>query len=257
MVESDVGIGAAQPLYLAVAGRIAKRIASGEHAVGSMLPTEAELCDQFSASRFTVREAVKQLQQRGLVVTRRGMGTEVVARRPAGAARFSYSFDSVLEFLHSALATRLVDIEAEDVVADRAIAEVMNCKPGEPLLRLRGTRVLLTPKRRPGKSVALSEIHVLGTYSDIRNDLAKLDTAISTLIERRYGVSPVSIEQAIEPCAVTKAEGEILHVPAGSLGLRIARRYFDAKGRIYESTSSVQAGQQARLTMSIRSNHSG
>jgi len=239
-----------------MAERLADSIADGQYPVGTMLPTEGELCDQFNASRFTVREAVKQLQGLGLVVTRRGTGTEVVAKKPTSGGRFGYSFDSIPDFLHSARSTRLVNIEAEDVRATAEIAAAMNCKVREPLLRLRSTRVLLTQKGRTGRLLALTEVHLLGAYAGIRSDLANLDTTISALIERRYGVSPSSIEQTMEPCVLSAAEARALNVPSGSLGMRICRRYFDAKGRIFEHAVSVQGGDESRLTMMIRSNRS-
>jgi DNA-binding GntR family transcriptional regulator len=253
MAESRLGVRIAQPLYLAVAERLAEGIAAGEYVVGTMLPTESELCTRFNASRFTVREAVKQLQALGLVVTRRGTGTEIVAQRPTSGGRFSYSFDSVPDFLHSARATRLVNIVAEDVLADRALVTAMGCKLRDPLLRLRGTRVLLTPKRRPGRPVAVTEVHVLGAYGGIRGELANLDTSISALIEKNYGVRPASIEQIIEPCVVSASDAETLNVASGSLGIRVTRRYFDSKGGVFEHATSVQAGEDSRLTMTIRS----
>lgn len=252
MSESHLGVRIAQPLYLAVAERLAEGIASGEYAVGARLPTESELCERFNASRFTVREAVKQLQNLGLVVTRRGMGTEVVAQRPTSGGRFSYSFDSVVDFLHSARATRMVNIVAEDVIADRMLADAMGCKVKDSLLRLRATRVLLTPKRRPGRAVAAVEVHLLGAYSGIRSDLDNLDTTISSLIERRYGVTPASIEQTIEPCVITSQEARVLDVPVNSLGIRVTRRYIDNKGKVFEYATSVQGGEDSRLTMTIR-----
>jgi DNA-binding GntR family transcriptional regulator len=240
-----------------MAERLAAAIAAGEYAVGSKLPTEGELCEQFNASRFTVREAVKQLQALGLVVTRRGTGTEIVARKPTSGGRFSYSFDSIPNFLHSARSTRLVNITAEDVVADAEIAGAMNCKLREPLLRLRSTRVMLTQKGRNGRPLALTEVHLLGAYGGIRANLVNMDTTISELIEHRYGVSPASIEQTMEPRALSAAEARALGVPSGSLGMRIVRRYFDAKGRIFEHAVSVQGGDESRLTMMIRTNRPG
>ena len=118
MAESAHRIRRAQPLYLQVAERLAAGIATGQYPVGSLMPPEAELCKQFSASRFTVREAVKQLQSLGLVATRHGTGTEVLSQRPMGG-RFVYSFDTVRDFRQSVGQTRLVDITGEEVLADR------------------------------------------------------------------------------------------------------------------------------------------
>jgi GntR family transcriptional regulator of arabinose operon len=55
-------------------------ILSGAYAVGQRIPTEAELCEQFDACRQTVSQAVRQLEQQGLVSRRRGAGTFVQRR---------------------------------------------------------------------------------------------------------------------------------------------------------------------------------
>jgi GntR family transcriptional regulator len=67
----------ANPMYRQIAEDLRGRIESGELAPGSQLPTELELRDQYSASRNTVRDAIKWLTNLGLVVTRPGQGTFV------------------------------------------------------------------------------------------------------------------------------------------------------------------------------------
>ena len=56
-----------RPLYQTVAEQLTSAIEQGRYPVGSMLPTEAELCTQFAVSRQTVREATRLLLQLGLV----------------------------------------------------------------------------------------------------------------------------------------------------------------------------------------------
>jgi GntR family transcriptional regulator len=70
----------ADPLYRRIAEDLRQRIASGELAPGTQLPTELELREQYQASRNTVRDAVKSLINRRLVTTRPGQGTFVVDR---------------------------------------------------------------------------------------------------------------------------------------------------------------------------------
>lgn len=55
------------PAYKVVSGAIEQRIVSGELAPGTQLPTEQELAEQFGVNRSTVREAIRQLEQEGLV----------------------------------------------------------------------------------------------------------------------------------------------------------------------------------------------
>jgi len=71
-------------LYERVAAEIARRIASGEYAVGRRLPAERELAQLHSVSRPTVREAIIALELDGLLDVRTGSGVYVIARHPKG-----------------------------------------------------------------------------------------------------------------------------------------------------------------------------
>jgi DNA-binding FadR family transcriptional regulator len=63
-----------------VVDELAHRIISGAFPEGSVLPTEPVLCEQFGFSRTVIREALKQLDERGLVRVEQGRGTTVQAR---------------------------------------------------------------------------------------------------------------------------------------------------------------------------------
>ncbi len=71
----------ANPMYRQIAEDLRGQIESGELARGSQLPTELELREKYSASRNTVRDAIKWLTTLGLVETRPGQGTFVVEVR--------------------------------------------------------------------------------------------------------------------------------------------------------------------------------
>ncbi len=60
-----------------VVEQLAEKIQSGELEVGKKLPTESEFVEAFGVSRSVIREAISQLQARGLVETRHGVGTFV------------------------------------------------------------------------------------------------------------------------------------------------------------------------------------
>lgn len=68
------------PMYRQIAEDLRQKIEAGELTGGSQLPTELELRELYDASRNTVRDAVKWLINRGLVETRQGQGTFVVAK---------------------------------------------------------------------------------------------------------------------------------------------------------------------------------
>ena len=60
------------PAYKAVSAEIERIIVSGELEPGAALPTEAELAQQFGVNRSTLREAIRQVEQEGLVERREG-----------------------------------------------------------------------------------------------------------------------------------------------------------------------------------------
>jgi len=74
--------GSARPARLAtvVVEELATRIVAGTLPQGSVLPTEAVLCDEFGFSRTVLREGLKLLEERGLVRVEQGRGTTVQAR---------------------------------------------------------------------------------------------------------------------------------------------------------------------------------
>jgi DNA-binding FadR family transcriptional regulator len=65
-------------LAIVVTAELVRRVVHGDYPVGSTLPAEHALCAAFSVSRTVVREAVKVLQEKGLVQIRQGSGTTVL-----------------------------------------------------------------------------------------------------------------------------------------------------------------------------------
>lgn len=70
-------LGARKPLPTRLADDLRSRLVSHEWAPGERLPTEAELVESYGVSRTTVRQALKTLESRGLIVTRQGRGSFV------------------------------------------------------------------------------------------------------------------------------------------------------------------------------------
>lgn len=77
----------ARSLASGVVDAFAERIRDCRLAVGSKLPTEAEIMAEFGVSRTVVREALSKLQAGGLVETRHGVGTFVLGDGEAAAIR--------------------------------------------------------------------------------------------------------------------------------------------------------------------------
>lgn len=68
------------PLYTQAADYVAAQIASGALVVGDRLPAERDLADQWGVAYLTVRRAMRELRERGLVTSVVGKGTFVIGR---------------------------------------------------------------------------------------------------------------------------------------------------------------------------------
>ncbi|HDX4745035.1 TPA: FadR family transcriptional regulator [Enterobacter kobei] len=71
-------LAAQKNLSYVLAEKLAQRILAGKYAPGSILPGEMELGEQFGVSRTAVREAVKTLTAKGMVLPRPRIGTRVM-----------------------------------------------------------------------------------------------------------------------------------------------------------------------------------
>jgi DNA-binding GntR family transcriptional regulator len=130
------------PLADLVRSELKQLIVSGKAPVGSRLPSESDLCDQYNVSRITLREAVQGLVQEGYVVRRQGSGT-YVTRRPALHNSLDTNF-SYTEYLAHAgiragrkvLSARMVDANAETAEAlaldsDNRVVEVRRLRTAD------------------------------------------------------------------------------------------------------------------------------
>jgi DNA-binding FadR family transcriptional regulator len=115
-----------RPLSTQLTDRLASMILNeGVYSPGSQLPTERELSEILGASRTSIREATKQLEARGILVIKRGVGTFVsdnpgVTRDPLGVDNES-DIISVLEDWYSV--RMILEGEAMELVAKNATDE--------------------------------------------------------------------------------------------------------------------------------------
>ncbi|WP_211745790.1 GntR family transcriptional regulator [Paenibacillus sp. Marseille-Q4541] len=66
------------PLYLQLKKIIRDRIVHGRYPIGSLIPSEPQLEQEFKVSKMTVRNAIQELQQEGYVLKQSGVGTTVL-----------------------------------------------------------------------------------------------------------------------------------------------------------------------------------
>jgi DNA-binding GntR family transcriptional regulator len=222
-----------QPRYLQVANTLLNEIKTGRYPVGSFLPTEFELCDQFGVSRFTVREAIKQLVQQGLLVRCRGVGTQVCA---ASSNRGYVQVMSELSDLNQYVSETYLQVETSQVMAvQEPKAALLRASAGETWLHVDGLRFT----REGDLPISHTEIYIAPQFRSIRGVQGKMFRPIYVMLEEQFRATIGVVEQEIQPVQITDDLCRRLRVPVRSLGLLLTRRYLDERGELVELAVSV------------------
>lgn len=229
------------------------RIANGDAAVGSLLPTELELCEQYGVARYTVRRALAHLQELGLISRRKNVGSRVLASRPTTG--FTQSLASVEDLTQFGARHVRVVREIAHVVLDAKQAALLECPVGTPCLRISSLR-MDGGKARP---IGWTDVYIDPAYEDV-GKLARQqpEVLVSTLIESRHGRRIARIRQDIRASAIPQRLAAELGAAEGSPALQIVRRYFDLAGRLFEITVTMHPAERFTFSMDLnRSREAG
>jgi DNA-binding GntR family transcriptional regulator len=239
--------------YAQVARDLAEGIGNGRFPVGSLLPKELELCEQYAASRHTVRAAIRELQELGLVSRKKKAGTRVEAASASSGYRQSLaSVEDLVQF--GAAHTRVVQ-KIEEIVADKALAKELGCAAGREWLRISSLRMSGPADSPP---VGWTDVYVDRAYSDLREIVREQPgVLISDLIESRYGRRIAEIRQDVQAITLSPTHARKLGEQAGAAALRIVRRYLDQAGEAFEISVTVHPANRFTFSMRLRRNRGG
>jgi len=98
------------PLHISIAETLRHQIESGKYAPGKKLPSEHQLMESFEVSRITVRQAVANLVNQGLVKSQQGKGVFVTPQK-----KVAYSLSSPLVLLEKDLADKGIELTFENL----------------------------------------------------------------------------------------------------------------------------------------------
>ncbi len=222
----------ARPRYRQIADEWLARLRAGTHPIGAMLPTETELCALHGASRHTIREALRLVEEAGLVARRQGSGTSVIAHDTP--SRFVQDFSRLGGLLQYPEETRLTVLRARDAAMDTETATLLGLDQATPWLRVDGIRRV----RVTEAPICFTTLHLPRAYAGVVEEIGVAPGPVYALIERRFGLRLASVEVDLSACGVPEAQAELLEVPPGAPALLIRRRYIDEQGQVFEHSES-------------------
>lgn len=227
-----------EPRFVVIAEDLTRRIASGRWAVGELLPTEPELSSEYGVSRETLRRALRQLELRGLISRRKGVGTRV--QRLAPSVEFTTKLGSVEELTQYGEAAVRNVLSVEPVTVDAALSATSGLAEGS-------RQVCVTSVRRdpahPEGAVSWAKVYLRPEDAEaVAMDLRESRQLIADLIETHTGRPVDRVVQQVRAVAVPAEAAAHLGVEPGSPGLEFVRRYFDSAGVLFEVAVSTHAG---------------
>lgn len=238
------------PRYRAIADELINAIVGKQYALGSALPAEAELCVQLGASRHTIREALRILEEAGLISRRQGSGSEVIADTPP--VRYRQMVDSIEDLLQYGQRSRLSLLWAREAPVDAAMAERLRCAAGTPCIELGGLRSERGERGEPGPPFALSHIHFPPQPPRRRDKLLKVESALATMLQSLDARTLGRIEQTFEAVALDADAAAHLQTKKGAPSLRADRAYFDRKGQLILIAISLHRADLYRYSTILR-----
>lgn len=239
-------LAAPQPRYLQLAKTLLNEIESGQYPVGSQLPTEAELCEQFGVSRATAREALRRLVQLGLVVRQTRVGTTVKAQS-VNTGAYRQTTSGVGDLHQYATDTTLVIESSQTVEVDEALAAKLEASAGATWLHLRGVR----NAGRKGP-ICITDLWLHPAFRAIRGMMGPLRGAVYTAIEEQFGEHIAEVEQEIRAVTLTRAQATVLQAPPRSPALWVCRRYRNRRGELVELTESTHPADRFSYSTVLR-----
>ena len=216
------------PLYFQVASRLQALIEDETIAVGTRLENEVDLADQLGVSRPTMRRAIQYLVERGMLVRKRGVGTQVVHPKVRRPVELSSLYDDLIK----AGKKPRTEIRAFEITpATDAIAVALSIPEGTEVTWVERLRYA------DDEPLALMSNAVPVDVLPLRREDLENHGLYDLL--RAAGHAPRIADEVIGARAASSTEARLLGEPRNAPVLTMTRTAWDAAGRAVEYGSHL------------------
>ena len=229
--ERKLDAGSASPLYKQLIVSLRAAIADGTYPAHSRIPSEQELCDAYQVSRVTVRKALAELTDEGLLERFQGKGTFVCIPRLRKDLRAVTSFSDNCRAIGCEPGTRV--LQAQPIRADERTARELQCAEGDEVILIERLRladdqpVMLEHDCFPAAYRWLLEEDLTGSLYSV---LA------------RHMVETGKASHEVSLCYAAAAEARRLGVEQGAALLRLDEVIYDQEGHPLHTSRQLIRG---------------
>jgi GntR family transcriptional regulator len=232
------------PYYHQIGAIIREKIVNGELRSGDRIPTENELQQMFEVSRATVRQALQNLEQDGLI-----------SRQPGKGSFVQSSPEAVAEVKVTCLLEDLIalGVPAENRVistavvrASNVVAEALAVAPGDDVFTFQ--RVVEVD----GDPFAGSRTFLPLWMKDYLNEKDLADAQMLKTLQRVCDVLPDRADQLLEAVMADASQANLLNVDAGAALLSCTRSTYDRHNTGLEHSVTLYRSDRTRFHISQR-----
>ncbi|HEM6116545.1 GntR family transcriptional regulator [Streptococcus pluranimalium] len=227
-----------KPLYLKMVDTLELTIRDSMVA-HERLPSERELSEDFGVSRITVRQALKELEARGLIYKLQGKGTFVSSIEQVKTDLAStYSFTEQMKKLGKTPKTRILSFEK--VTVTPYLASYLNMEVGSDVFELERLRLA------DGFPMMFERTYIpVLPFENLEKDLlAKkpLYDIFTQDFEQKIRIA----EEEFAASIALDYEADFLNIKKGSAVLHVTRHTYNDKNVLIEFTFSIARADQFR-----------
>jgi GntR family transcriptional regulator len=221
---------------------LAGAIAAGQLAPGDRLPPEHDLAAWLGVSRMTLRHALSELVQRGLVIRSVGRhgGTFVAEPKLDQDVTTLAGFSEQLR-RHGMLAGARV-LAATQIQSGPAAAAALELAAGDPVHEVRRIRLA------DGRPMVLEHSQFPAALFPGMLGL-RLDGSLYELLDDRFGQRPVRARESFEPVIAGVREAEALEVEEGAPLMLVERTAYSRSGLPLEYARDLFRGDRTRVVI--------
>lgn len=231
------------PLYHQLRTVIQQKIEHGELKPNDRLPSEEAIASHYKVSKITVRQALLELDDAGLVKRYQGRGTFVTKERVEQGPRKLSSFTAEMKLRGLNASSKVLDQRV--IRGDKHLAAKLEIGDYEEIFVLKRLRLA------SGEPMGIQTAHIpLALVPGIENERFA-DASLYKVFQRIYHLRPATARETHFAVAVGQEDADILGLNVGEPALAAERFTRLSNGCLLEYVESVMAAERYKIVLQL------